>query len=406
MLGRVGSTRGGRWGPGRACGVIPDGWYSPFVRSHVLLLFAVGACGGSEATPGVDASVADVGVDVASEACVAPTSPQLSVVDTSTASEVIVQGEDAALGIFDPSVVDGAQFPVLSYSRVPAQDSISTQTAWTGDPQGGSWNRDINPVNASQGVGCGDAGSCTTTLVYEVSTLVATSSDWEVLAHAYVFDHSLTPPTRYERGFIGLWSIQNFPDKWTPAYAMRWNTDAVAAAAPEDLSQVAELSDCVAFTEPGAVWRGTLDVALGCVSTKGIRIVLLRRSAGPKLDYVGTLLSESDAIALGSDGPQINAADLFRYQGDEYLIVSPRGPVKNLPAGGYDGCVTVKMQDADHVARDCTGNPVVVRRITEKDGRFIGACTFSSFTGYYAGVGFIGESTRPFRIYRTGIMTP
>src|SRR6185312_9710647 len=86
-------------------------------------------------------------------------------------------------------------------------------------------------------------------------------------------------------------------------------------------------SDCLALTEPGAiVLPSNIDLAVGCVyldaGAPKIRIELLRSpDHGATWASVGTLVRPGDAC-LPPDA-SINGADLFAFEGTEYVAVTP-----------------------------------------------------------------------------------
>ncbi|MCA9679881.1 MAG: hypothetical protein KC464_32925, partial [Myxococcales bacterium] len=378
------------------------------VVAALCALVACGACGGGgdTADAGDDAApdaapdgsgAPDAAVDGAPSAC-----PEVTALATGTATEVTVIGDPGStMGIFDPSLVypDGAPGGAMSYSSVPDQHSIRTRIALSGDA-GASWTFVVE-VNAPQAATITTAdtvecpgGTCTGAFISEVSSLIIDPDDpdptrrWKLLAHRYLVESDDTLHYRY--GTITLQTAAAPEGPWTaPAPLIGWDSPAAVSSAGvvTNASALAGTADCVALTEPGALWRpapaggtSSIDLALGCVyldgATPRIRIVLLRSDDhAASWRFVSDLLDADDAACLDADATRtVNAADLFYAGGVEYLAATP-----SHGGAGYEGCLVIPVDDPDAgaVRRDALGRVVPVRALVASPTRFAGACAYA-----------------------------
>ena len=387
----------------------------------------VGACPADPASPGDAAGPADQAApDAAPEggadadAGAVARCPATSAV--STTDEVLVVGDPgAAMGIFDPSIVypESATGGAMAYSAVPTQETIRTRIALS-DDHGATWTYVAEPnlpepatIASSDSSEC-PSGACSGNLISEVSSLVYDADDpdasrrWKLFAHRYLVGPGVA--LHYRIGTIALQTAPQPQGPWTaPQKLLGWTSpsDHSSSGVTLNVSTLSQTSDCLALTEPGALWLpGVLELALGCVyldgSTPRIRIELFRSAdhAG-SWQWVSTPLRPEDAACLTA-GASINAAELFAHGGTTYLAATPSDEA------GYHGCLIFEIDDiaTGRVRRDAKGAAFVARTITPDPPRFAGACAFSGGAGGLAmGVAFIGDA-RPFRIIRTGIAAP
>jgi hypothetical protein len=354
--------------------------------------------------------------------------PQVTTVPRSTTNQLAVEaGPPAALGTFDPSLVypRGAASGAMAYSAVNATADIATAMAVSTD-EGRTW-RGAGLVNAAvpQSVSVPGTstrcagGTCTGTLIHEVPSLVDDAEDpdtsrrWKVFVHSYLVLSSGAPA--YDLGYVGLFTAPLPTGPWTDeGKALGWlgESSFSSEGAHTLASTIPAVSDCIAFTEPGALVRGTgsLDVALGCAYASGgvahLRIELLRSTDHARsFTYVSRLLDETDAAAFGSD---VNAADLFVVSGRTYLSVTPAGPTA-LGFVGYRGCAILALTaEGDGVERDDAGAPLVCRRLDGPGQPFSGACTYAEGA---TAVGYLLPQLSldggvPFRIFSSGVQAP
>lgn len=378
---------------------------------RMLVVFLVG-CGGASAIPdaAIDAAAPrpDAPADAAPPFCPAATAP--------AGGDVQVAGEpNAALGIFDPSVIypSGAPAGAMAYSAVPDQTTIRTHLAVSND-HGASWTYVAEPnvpeaatIPSSDATEC-PGGACTGNLISEVSSLIYDPADpdatrrWKLFAHRYLVGAGVN--LHYRIGTITLQTAAQVQGPWTaPEKLIGWTSPAAytSTGVATNASTLPGTADCIALTEPGALaLPGALDLAVGCVYLAGnapkIRIELLRSTDhGASWQSVATLLRPDDAACFAA-GASINAGDLFVSGGVEYLAATPSDTT------GYHGCLVFTIDDvvAGHVHRDAMGRAVVTRTIAPASGQFSGACTYADGTGYLLDLGFFGEA-RKFRIFAT-----
>src|SRR2546427_515165 len=157
-----------------------------------------------------------------------------------------------------------------------------------------------------------------------------------------------------------------------------------------------------------------IDVALTVVHYKGsyllISIELLRSTDhGATWSHVSTLLDGSLAGSECGSADAFSAADLFYSGGNEYLIASV-GPIQPGATWAYDACLVYRVADpvAGALQTDGSGNPVVLRRITAADPRYMGGCTYAEGATC---AGYLGTEQYPTnapisRIYQTHLHAP
>jgi hypothetical protein len=423
---------------------IPRAFAAALLAVTLLVLLAA-ACGGSssssksapvdaslpaDAAPDVDSSTATDAGDPADDAA-CPNLPAATLVAPSSA-QLVIQGEPGAtLGIYDPSLVypAGASGGVLSYSAV-SDDDVHTRVAVSTD-LGATFQyvADANQVapvtvTTTDPSFC-DAGACSVegVLWHEVSSVVAdptdTAAPYKLFVHSYVsVDGGAV--LRRDWGYIGMQTATT-PSTWSAEQTLLgWSSDATISStgAAQILTDLPELSDCVAFTEPGAyVGPLGLDLALSCAYSPTpdvvkIRVVLLRSTDhAHTFSFVSTLLSADDFGCIEGTVPQVLGPDLFSVAGAEYLVVSPTGTVSNTDAGGYLGCVTLPITDptTGTIARAANGAPSAASWVEAADGRFTGPCTYAegaTALGQIVPMQFTDQALPWFRILRTSVAEP
>jgi hypothetical protein len=384
-------------------------------------------------SPGPDAGAADAAtLDAAGDGdATCPNLPVVTLVPSSS-SPLVVQGDPGSeLGIYDPSLVypEGADGGVMSYSTV-APNSVHTRIATSTD-RGATFQYAAEPnevtaitVTTTDPAFC-DAGPCPVdgVLWHEVPSIVAdpadTAAPYKLFVHSYVSAQG-GATLRRDWGYIGMQTATS-PTSWsTEQKLLGWQSDATLSTSgvTQVLTDIAELHDCVTFTEPGAIVTDLgLDLALSCASSPApgvveIRVVLLRSTDhAATFSFVSTLVSAGDFACLDGLAPQILGPDLFTVAGSEYVVVSPVGPVSNTDAGGYRGCLTIPIVDAGAgtIARGSGGAPSVVSWIESSDGRFTGPCTYAegaTAVGQIVPMQFSEQAQPWFRILPTTIPEP
>lgn len=306
---------------------------------------------------------------------------------------LIVIGANPARGIFDPSLVatGNASFPLLmSFSSVDSTNNISTDLAvFTNN----IWVA-VSRVNAAQvnvTLPC-SGGPCVGSLISEVSSIIIDETDPDPTRRIKVFSHMYivtnTDELHYDEGYIALSTAPAPEGPWTHEALLGWaGASPLSTSAKQILTDFPALSDCVIFTEPGAIISGEgMLLALGCASlpiipggAARIRVVLLASSDHGESWTLQTpaLVDSSDAARLGYSVPSLDAANLLiAPDGGTLLIVSPSA---EIAAGftGYVGCIVLRIDphNASDVVRDAAGKPVVEREIKPSMTAFAGACT-------------------------------
>ena len=349
----------------------------------------------------------------------------MTLVDPAATPELTIVNEPGSpMGIFDPSMVypSGAPGGAMSYSSVTAKDAIRTRIA-VSQNAGATWTwvADANQVEpttlSSTDMNVCPGGTCSGNLINEVSSLIIdpdepdASRRWKLFTHRYLVTTAQSLERRY--GYIALYTAPKPDGPWIgPENAIGWDSETPLSSmgAGTNVTQIPALADCLAMSEPGALWvPGVgIDLALGCVYFKNgisIRIERLRSTDhGKTFKHLAKLLDADDAACLGISASRINAAELFFTGGKEYLIATPE-----TESEGYRGCYVFPIDDpiSGLVSRDAQGKPVVVRKIDNPDKRFSGACSYAEGApGYLVPIAFLNEPPKLFRTFRTNIMAP
>ncbi len=385
---------------------------------------------GSGGSAGSDGSSGSAGTG-GTTACDSPL-PSPTVVDPATARELTITGDPpASLGIFDPSPIypAGAARGVLAYSAVPARDAIHTRIAVSSD-RGASWTF-VAPANSASDVSISvkagstrcPSGTCAGRMIHEVPSLIEDPSDANAARRYKLFTHSyvVLPPDVLARdlGYIGLYTAPAPEGPWTfetKAIGWRGESELSSQDARFMATDYAQLSNCLALTEPAAlaVPGGIIDLALGCAYQDAgriaIRIELVRSLDNAKtFGYAGRLLRADEASCLGGAAPQLNAAHLFFQKGETYLSVSPAGRASGIE-DGYRGCQILPVLTATAaVRRNADGELVVLRTLDGPGESFVGACAYAegaSAAGYLVPQLAVDQPPRIFRIYASGVTAP
>lgn len=336
----------------------------------------------------------------------------------------VVGDPGSAAGIFDASVVypSGAPGGAMAYSSVPDQHSIRTRIALSATA-GASYTyvAEVNTpelalLTSSDPAEC-PGGFCLGYLISEVSSLIFDATDpnpatrWKLYAHRYLAEANNR--LHYRLGTIVVQTAAAPQGPWTAprkVFGLPSPSPYTTSGAQVDASRLAGMADCIALSEPSALWRPErIDLAMGCVylagTTPKIRIVRVRTlDHGRTWVGLGTVMVPGDADCLPgtTPGASVNAADLFLGpDGVEYMSATSSDPL-------YHGCAVYKVANplTGQIERTASGAPRVVRTIAADTGQFAGACTFSTGGGgYLMSVGFL-DSSRPFRLFYAGVTAP
>jgi hypothetical protein len=351
--------------------------------------------GGSTSVDG--GSIADAGATDAGGCLL----PAIADAGLYTSLEIALDS-DSTYGVYDPSLAaaDDAGNLFMSYSSVPALKAVHTRLAGSTNA-GASWTylEDVNEATPLQitttDLSICDAGSCAGTWVHEVSSLVIDATDPDPMRRFKVFTHSYfatATQTEYQVGNLSLFTSPGPDAGWAEEALLGWNSSSPTSSmgVAQNISSdpaLAGLSDCIALTEPGALLRsGALDLSVACITfdpatlTAPIDARLIRSTDhGASWTYVSTPVSAAQAATLGASGPlgpQASGTDLFAYQGNYYLSVSPNGPVAG-GGNGYRGCWIFQFDDIDAGSLvQCDGLPAMQKSFGSPTGGFSGPCTF------------------------------
>lgn len=358
------------------------------------------------------------------------------------AVEITVANSPATDGIFDPApMADGSGNLWMSYSVVatspndPALSRVQTRIAASTD-KGDTWtDSGIDPNHMTDPdfeVDDGHGGKLWATWRFEVSRLLYDPYDdasrrWKILWHRYA---ALTGNFRlFQYGWIGLSTAAAPIGTWSTERKLFTGTlynntvldpiighidmDTIIRAPEFPLAAtypvIAQLGNCLAFTEPGMLARSNgIYVSLQCAAatpTEG-KIVLLRCEHDfSTCSYIGDLLKNDEAAQFSLSGQSLTgfaAPELVESGGTVYLIVTGQ---ETEP---YRGCLVFRINelDAATVVRS-GGNPVLVKRVAGTAGSFNGAC------GYHTGATGSGiiysefnNSAPHFRLYASHIQLP
>jgi hypothetical protein len=295
-------------------------------------------------------------------------------------------------GIFDPSLAkDPAESRIwMSYSEVDqspgslANKAINTRLAYS-DNFGADWNDSGTIVNQSSDIALpfappNDIG----TWEYEVSSIcydpeALAAERWKLMFHRYL---CMNGSRLFQHGWIGMKTASAPDGTWSNERKLFVGSlydpsdDSIIGAPEVDSLNTlhAELSSCLAFSEPGLL---ATDDALYCAmlgaegsSTNG-RIILLKYAhpVGP-WEYLRTLiLNSTDGPSLGYDG--FSAPSMFRKGNKYYLMATPQ------IADKYLGTFVFEITDLDTATLKRDGGVLVVeKRIFGRAGSHNGAAGY------------------------------
>ena len=199
---------------------------------------------------------------------------------------------------------------------------------------GGATFSYVRAVNETEQISHPDTGVPGWTM-HEVSTLAYAPSAWQLLWLTY-FEPYGQPDSRsdvyYARSTASTpGALGDVSQPW-----VRGDGTSASFGAQYNLSDIPQLSDCVAFTEPALLVEGGVTyLATNCVVfVAGVRrpdmerLVLLREEADG-YSYAGVLLTYADALDLG--GTRVEQADL------SVLAQRSRAPHRHADSGSAVG---------------------------------------------------------------------
>jgi hypothetical protein len=330
--------------------------------------------------------------------------------------EKLSVGSVSNLGIFDPSLTFDTTTNTLwmSYSGVdtsaqvdPSQRVVSTRLAsssnggitwidqsitlagvnnvavtYPGLPSQGAWQNEVSKI------------------IYDPYS-VGASDRWKLLTHHYLQVKSTDPNAdrRFEHGWISykkaatpqlLASAIEYKLFGAASYNSASNTAGGMTGSPlagapliNMQSLHSDLNNCLIFTEPGLLSTPTnLYLSLICVEAANYRVALFSCAQPCAMtsgwSYIKTILQNTDANSLGN--LNFSATDLFTYQNDNYLMVSPEG-VMGSP-GIYHGCNIYKFAN---IATGVLTSSLPIKTVSGTINSFNGACSFNenATNGFY-----------------------
>lgn len=330
--------------------------------------------------------------------------------------EKLNMGAVSNLGIFDPALIFDSTSHLLwmSYSVVDTssqlestQRVVSTRIAssndggltWTdqGITLAGVDNVSVSfPGLPTQGVWQNEVSK----VLYDLNSVNA-NDRWKLLTHHYlqVKTTDSSADRRFEHGWISykkastpllLASATEVKLFGAAAYnaandTMGGTTGSPVAGGP--IIQLhtlhSDLNACLIFTEPGLLSTPThLFMSLVCVEAANYRIALFSCPQPCAMisgwTYIKTLFQNSDAISLGY--LNFSASDLFSYQSDHYIMISPEGTTGS--PGIYHGCLVYRFSD---ISNGTLASTTSIESINGTANSFNGACSFSEHAtnGFY-----------------------
>lgn len=349
--------------------------------------------------------------------------------------EKLTVGSVSNLGIFDPALTFDSTTNILwmSYSGVntsaqvePTQRVVSTRLASSTDG-GATWSDQAVVLAGIDNVSLSFPGlpaqgawqNEVSKILYDPNSVNA-NDRWKLLTHHYleVKTTDSSADRRFEHGWIsyrkastplllasatevklfsaGLYDSAN--------NSLGGTTGSPLGGAPVYTLQTLhpELNNCLIFTEPGLLSTATkLYLSLICVEAANFRVALFSCNQPCAVtsgwSYVKTLLQNSEAAALGY--LNFSASELFTFQNENYLMVSPEG-VTGVP-GIYHGCYVYKFTD---IATGTLTSTTPSKKIEGTMNSFNGACTFhaSARNGFYYSE-FNAQSSDVFRIFKSNL---
>ncbi len=250
-----------------------------------------------------------------------------------------IQGEEAAHGVYDPSIeyeANGTGW--MSYSSV-SMPKIETHLARSTD-HGGTW-RFVQALNTSDDASIAHAGQRIPGVWrHEVSALVYDPQDpgrqWKVFWHRYFTKKPFQGKDKiYAYGWIAHRHAADPGGPWSEEIALFGAGGAPPAPykAQFDLSSLhRDLQGYRMFTEPGALYKdGVIYLSLdGSRSPSGMgqwktrkTFLIASKDHGKSWFYVGTLLNYGDSQALGA--LVLMGSSLFEAKGRVFLMATPSG---------------------------------------------------------------------------------
>jgi hypothetical protein len=308
----------------------------------------------------------------------------------------------AAEGVFDPSMADTPNGNTLwmCYSAVnfsvnyPVQNPRVETTRLAFSATGAApWTDDSVIVNNVTEI---PADPNERTWVNETCSLIydpnaASTARWKLYWMHYAVEDGVS---NFANGWIGYKEADTPADLQNSteikllagaAYNTANNTqggttNSPVGGAPVMTAAGFNISDCLAFSEPGGVANAAgVYVAMTCDTGTSSRVILFKCAnpcTGSGSDYTlqGTILTSSQASTFG--GSAFTASNLYFQGSTAYILVSSVSAVPYV--GAYNGCFAFRFSNLDAASLVNVSNvPTLIVKIQGTPGAFRGACTFA-----------------------------
>lgn len=280
--------------------------------------------------------------------------------------KVIIIGETAESGVFDPSLEYDGTTGWLAYSAVDVPEYVHTHLARSADG-GRSWEY-VTEINRSE-AGTVVDGKETIDGIWrhEVPTLVHDPGDpgreWKLYWHRYF----VRPPYKaedrlFEYGWVAYKYASSPDGLWSEEVALfgAYPYPSGGFEVEHYLNQLhPDLADFVAFTEPGSLYKNGV-LYLSFVGAhpggEGMFKTFLIRSGdhGTTWEDVGTLTDGADATELGYT--MLTAPSLVEKNGRVFLLAAPWGPLFT----DHDGTYVFEFEDITQAKLKRNGGKLVV----------------------------------------------
>ena len=337
--------------------------------------------------------------------------------------EIIIEGEDAPNGVYDPSLEYGPDgIGWMSYSAVKAgrNSRVETRIARS-DDNGATWRRVASVNYASPATATlPDGGVASGVWWHETSTLVHNPGDagreWKLFYHRYLSRQPHRGPNdrKFAAGWIALKTAPSPEGPWSEETAL-FGAGPFPVAPYKTRLKIGDLHSDLAhhiiLTEPGSLQHeGALYLSLQAIRNPALSqgkvladtILLVTRDHGASWEYVATILKPEDAHA--HDGDWFTGSALAAEDGRHFLLVSPE-QVGNEKTG-HRGTVIFEFENiaTGRLKRDKHGSPTPINYLPPHLAKGGQADYDEQNTagGIVMPQSDLKNLPRPFRIFNTG----
>ncbi len=290
--------------------------------------------------------------------------------------EIVIRGESAANGTYDPSLeygTDGVGW--MSYSSVIAGKNAKVQTAIArSDDQGRTWMRTGLVNQAMPGTIKLGGRDVKGMWWHEVSTLMHDPSDpgreWKLYWHKYFtkLPHKSAKDRVLSHGWIAYRSAAAPEGPWSDETAL-FGAGPFPPPPYEAEVDIASLhpdfADYIVLTEPGSLfWKGETYLSFQAVrhpsKGKNKHDVILVASDGASWKGIGVLLKAELAKNFGAD--IFSGTSLAIDKGRTFLMVTPQKLSGSFDATGHLGTLVFEFEDiaSGQLKQNPDGSPLVI----------------------------------------------